>query len=75
MYIYTQNGEIINTDAMAVIETVNNDVVAFDSCKFDGWLLGNYESEEEARQEIQKIMTAIDHGRSVYYIGEFELPF
>jgi signal transduction histidine kinase len=76
MFIYTQDKTIVNVDMMEVI-TINNDTNNLVAVASDGtpWRLCECENEQEARQEIQKIMTAIDHGRNVYYIGEFELPF
>lgn len=74
MFIYTQDRRIVNIDRMEVIYAKGDGVYAVapdDSCIG----LGLFEDTREAQQKVQEIMQAIDHGRNVYYIGEFDLPF
>ena len=76
MFIYTQDKASVNVDKIEAI-IINNDTNNLVAVASDGtpWRLRECEDEQEARQEIQNIMTAIAHGENVYCIGEFEPPF
>lgn len=75
MFIYTDDKRIVNMDEVAVICVRGNNVVA-DIPHWDVYCeLAHCADTKEAQQKLEELFTAIDHGRKVFYFGEFELPF
>ena len=74
MFVFTQDGTIVNLNNLTAVTYANNDLIGITS-NINPVKLASCDSEHEAKQKIQELFTAIDHGRKVFYFGEFELPF
>lgn len=74
MFVFTQDGDIVNLDNFAVVTYANNDVIGIAS-NINHVKLCSCDSEREAKLKIQELFASIDHGRKVFYFGELDLPF
>lgn len=74
MYIYTQEGNIVMMDNLTCIISVKNLVVGV-AHNLNRIEICKCENETDAKQLVQDIFVAIDHGKKVYYIGELTMPF
>ena len=66
MLLLTQDGEIINLDRMAIIDTASLNVYARQGMDERGIILGSYNSESRCYDVIAEIYDEYAHGQDMY---------
>ncbi len=74
MYVFTEDGSIVNLEKFEIVRAMNKKVVAISSDDVP-ITLHHCDSELDARLLIQDIFKEIDCNRKVMCLGEFVMPF
>lgn len=63
MFIMTQDRKLVNPDTGAVIDAVDGAVVLYPQAGFDGVELGDYGTDERAREELANLAAKLQVAR------------
>jgi hypothetical protein len=75
MYVFSDDNSIVDLSKFAAVMIAKDNCVVATNLDESAVRLGKFENEEEARLKVQEIMTALEHKRDTFYIGEFSMPF
>ena len=75
MFVYTENGTLVNLDNVKRISFKPYKNNAYAVMADDTDVLAVFDSADEAYREVADIAYGVEHCQRVYFIGEVPMPF